>query len=83
MKKTKVLFSGVNMDTLIDSSVSPRGVCRSGFGSNPIYYSGCKHCVHKKHRGFLGRLVEDEDLGVASVMVWLDLLKGVLVIPSY
>ena len=45
MKKTKIMFSGVNMDTLIDTGVWPCGVCRSGVGRNSIFCSGCKHWV--------------------------------------
>ena len=61
MKKTKIMFSGVNMDTLIDTGVYPCGVCRSGVGKNSIFCPGCKYWVHKKCSGIHGRLVEDED----------------------
>ena len=60
MKKTKIMFSGVNMDTLIDTGANPCGVCRSGVGKNSIFCPGCKHWVHKCS-GIRGRLVEDED----------------------
>ena len=36
-KKTKIMFSGVNMDTLIDTGAYPCGVCRSGVGKNSIF----------------------------------------------
>ena len=61
MKKTKIMFSGVNMDTLIDTGAYPCGVCRSGVGKNSIFCPGCKHWVHKKCSGIRGRLVEDKD----------------------
>ena len=48
MKKTKVMFSGQNMNTLLDSGMWPCGVCQSGVTSNSILCSGCKHWVHKK-----------------------------------
>ena len=60
MKKTKIMFSGQNMNTLIDSGTWPCGVCRAGVGSNSIYCSGCKHWVHKKCSRIHGRLIEDE-----------------------
>ena len=37
IKKTKVMFSCQNMNTLLDSGMWPCGVCRSGVGSNFIY----------------------------------------------
>ena len=61
MKKTKIMFSGVNMDTLIDTGAYPCGVCRSSVGKNSFFCPGCKHWVHKKCSGIRGRLVEDED----------------------
>ena len=61
MKKTKIMFSGVNMDTLIDTGACPCVVCRSGVGKNSIFCPGWKHWVHKKCSGICGRLVEDED----------------------
>ena len=48
MKKTKIIFSGANMNTLIDTGVWPCGICWSGVGRNSIFCSGCKHWVHKK-----------------------------------
>ena len=61
MKKTKIMFSGVNMDTLIDTGVWPCGVCRSVVGTNSIFCSGCKHWVHKKCSGIRDRLVVDDN----------------------
>ena len=61
MKKTKIMFSDVNMDTLIDTGVWPCGVCRSGVGRNLIFCSGCKHWVHKKCSGIRDRLVVDDN----------------------
>ena len=34
MKKTEVMFSGVNINILINSDASPCGVCWSGIGKN-------------------------------------------------
>ena len=61
MKKTKTMFSEVNMDTLIGTGAYPCGVCRSGVGKNSIFCPCCKHWVHKKCSGIRGRLVEDEN----------------------
>ena len=61
MKKTKIMFRGGNMDTLIDTGVWPCGVCQSGVGRNSIFCSGCKHWVHKKCRGIRDRLVVDDN----------------------
>ena len=47
MKKTKVMFSGQNINMLLDSDMWPCNVCQSGMGSNSIFFSGCKHWVHK------------------------------------
>ena len=83
MKKTKIMFSGVNKNTLIDTGVWPCGVCRSGVGRNSIFCSGCKHWVHKKCSGIRDRLVVETIFSVTGVVVLPDLLKGVLVIPSH
>lgn len=40
MKKTKVMFSGQNINMLLDSDMWPCGVCQSGMGSNSIFFSG-------------------------------------------
>ena len=65
MKKTRVIFRGRNMETLINCSVWTCGVCRSGMRamvqSNSVYCSGCKQWLHKKCSGIRGRLVEDKD----------------------
>ena len=60
MRKTKAMFSGGNMDTLIDSGVWTGGVCCSDEGDNSIYLGG-KLWVHKKCGGICGRLVEHKD----------------------
>ena len=41
-------------------SLPPCAVCRTGVGSNSIFFKGCKHWVHKKCSG-LKRLTEDPD----------------------
>ena len=59
MKKTKVMFSGQNVNMLLDSGMWPCGVCQSGVGSNSTFCSGCKHWVHKTCTRICGRLVEN------------------------
>ena len=39
--KTKIMVSGVNLQTLKDSGEYPCSVCRKGVGSNSIYCAGC------------------------------------------
>ena len=41
MGKTKIMVSGVNLQTLKDSGEYPCSVCRKGVGSNSIYCAGC------------------------------------------
>ena len=48
MGKTKIMVSGVNLQTLKDSGKYPCSVCRKGVGSNSIYFVGYSHWVHKK-----------------------------------
>ena len=45
MGKTKIMVSGVNLQTLKDSGEYPCSVCRKGVGSNSIYCAGCSHVV--------------------------------------
>ena len=54
MGKTKIMVSGVNLQTLKDSGKYPCSVCRKGVGSNSIYCDGCSHWVHKKCSGVIG-----------------------------
>ena len=58
MGKTKVMISGPNLHSLIDSGKYPCGVCRSGIGVNSIFCSGCSHWVHAKCSG-LGSIKPD------------------------
>ena len=51
MGKTKIMVSGVNLQTLKDSGKYPCSVCRKGVASNSIYCAGCSHWVHKKCSG--------------------------------
>ena len=61
MGKTKIMVSGVNLQTLKDSGKSPCSVCRKGVGSNSIYCAGCSHWVHKKCSGVIGSLKSNPD----------------------
>ena len=61
MRKTKIMISGVDLQTLKDSGKYPCSVCRKGVGSNSIYCTGCLHWVHKKCGGVVGRLKPNPD----------------------
>ena len=59
--KTKVMFSGHDLSSLVDSGKFPCSVCREGVGRNSIFCTGCSHWVHKKCSGITGRLKEDNE----------------------
>ena len=61
MGKTKIMVSGVNLQTLKDSGKYPCSVCRKVVGSNSIYCAGCSHWVHKKCSGVIGSLKSNPD----------------------
>ena len=61
MGKTKIMVSGVNLQTLKDSGEYPCSVCRKGVGSNSIYCAGCSHWVHKKCSGVTGSQKSNPD----------------------
>ena len=61
MGKTKIMVSGVNLQTLKDSGEYPCSVCRKGVGSNSIYCAGCSHWVHKKCSCVTGSLKSNPD----------------------
>ena len=61
MEKTKIMVSGVNLQTLKDSGKYTCSVCRKGVGSNSIYCAGCSHWVHKKRSGVIGSLKSKPD----------------------
>ena len=43
--KTKIMVSGSNLNTLIDSGKDPCGVCCKGVGSNSIRCTGCSYWI--------------------------------------
>ena len=55
MKKTKIMISGVDLQTLKDSGKYPCSVCRKAVGGNSIYCTGL-HWVHNKCSAVIGRL---------------------------
>ena len=61
MGKTKIMVSGVNLQTLKDSGKYSCSVCRKCVGSNYIYCAGCSHWVHKKCSGVIGSLKSNTD----------------------
>ena len=61
MGKTKVMISGIGLETLKDSGRHPCGVCRKGVGVNSIFCGGCLHWIHRKCSEICGRLVEDPE----------------------
>ena len=58
--KTKITICGTGLDLLQSSGEFPWAVCRTGVGSNSMFYNGCKHWVHKKCSGLKG-LKKDPD----------------------
>ena len=59
MGKTKIMFSGLKLNSLHDYGKYPCGVCRKGVGVNSIFCEGCTMWIHKGCSGRKGRLVED------------------------
>ena len=76
MGKTKIMVSGVNLQTLKDSGKYSCSVCRKGVGSNSIYCAGCSHWVHKECSGVIGSLKSNPDYrcsrrkGTAHTIDW-------------
>ena len=56
MRKTKIMISGVDLQTLKDSGKYPCSVCRKSVGSYSIYCDKCVDWAHKKCSGIIGRL---------------------------
>ena len=54
------MICGTGLDLLQSSGEFPCAVCRTGVGSNSIFFKGCKHWVLKKCSGLKG-LTEDPD----------------------
>ena len=61
MRKTKIIVSGVDLQTLKGSGKYPYSDCRKGVGSNSIYCTGYLHWVQKKCSGVIGRLKPNPD----------------------
>ena len=61
MRKTKMMISRVDFQTLKDPGKHPCSVCRKGIDSNSIYCTGCLHWVHKKCYGVIGKLKSNPD----------------------
>ena len=53
------MISGPDLNNLVDSGKFPCSICRSGVGSNSIFWAGCNLWVHKKCSGLRGRLLDD------------------------
>ena len=83
MGKTKIMVSGVNLQTLKDSGEYPCSVCRKGVGSNSIYCAGCSHWVHKKCSGVTGSLKRTLITVVADAKVLLVQLTGDLIMNGF
>ena len=70
MGKTKIMVSGVNLQTLKDSGEYPCSVCRKGVGSNSIYCARCSHWLHNRpHNESL--LMQDKKLDVVDSFCYL------------
>ena len=61
MRKTKMMISRVDFQTLKNSGKYPCNVCRKGIDSNSVYCTGCLHWVHKKCCGVIGKLKPNPD----------------------
>ena len=59
MKKTKIMYSGPNLASLVDSGKWPCSVCRKGVGNNSILCVSCNMWVHKKCSGIKQKLKID------------------------
>ena len=58
--KTKLMICGMGLDLCRVQVEFPCAVCRTGVGSNSIFWNGCKHWVHNKCSG-LKPLTKDPD----------------------
>ena len=85
MGKTKIMVSGVHIQTLKDSAGKyPCSVCRKGVGSNSIYCARCSHWVHKKCSGVIRSLKSNPDYTVvADAKVLLVQLMGDLIMNGF
>ena len=61
MGKTKIMLSGNDLNSLVDSGKCPCSVCRKGVGCNSILCEGCGLWVHKKCSGVRGKIRSDPD----------------------
>ena len=61
IRKTKIMISRVDLQTLKDSGKYPCSVCRKGVGSTSIYCTGCLNWVHKICSGVIGKLKQNPD----------------------
>ena len=61
MGKTKVMVSGLGLDTLQKSGKDPCAVCLSGTGRGAIFCDGCSSWVHKRCSGLTGGMVYDQN----------------------
>ena len=75
MRKTKIVVSGVDLQTLKDS-----GVCRKVAGSYSIYCTGCLHWVHKKCSCIIGGLKPNPDYCCIRCKEYID---GSLITNGY
>ena len=57
-RKTEIMISRVDLQTLKDSGKYPCSVCRKGVGSNSMYCTGCWHWAHKKSSGIIGNQIK-------------------------
>ena len=49
--KMKIMICGTGLDLLQSSGKFPCTVCRTGVGSNSIFYNGCKHWAQVPDKG--------------------------------
>ena len=61
MRKTKIMVSRIDLQTLKDSGKYPCSVCKKSVGSNSISCTKCLHWVHRKCSSVIGRLKPNTD----------------------
>ena len=49
--KMKIMICGMGLDLLPSSGKFPCAICRTGVGSNSIFYNGCKHWAQAPDKG--------------------------------
>ena len=68
IRKTKIMKCGTNEGPVYASGKYPCSVCKKRVGRNSMNCSFCKHWVHKRCSGFIGRLIDIPDFKCHSCL---------------